>query len=237
MNLNKPAEGEPTLMSYGDAVTLFHEFGHALHGLLSNVTYPTLSGTNVPRDWVEFPAQIYEHFIAQPEILKQFARHYETNEAMPDELIERIKNASTFNQGFATVEFTASALVDMAYHQMTDVEQIDVRAFEDKVLNEYGKPAEIIMRHRSTHFGHIFSGGYSSAYYAYMWSEILDADGFDAFLEAKDIFDEATAQRLYDFVFSRGDTLNYLDAYVGFRGREPTTDALLRNRGLSEQEL
>lgn len=234
MNLNKPADGEPTLLSYGDAVTLFHEFGHALHGLLSNVTYPTLSGTNVPRDWVEFPAQIYEHFIAQPEMLKMFAKHYETNEPMPDELIQRIKNASTFNQGFATVEFTASALVDMAYHQKTAVEPFDVREFEERILNEYGKPAEIIMRHRSTHFGHIFSGGYSSAYYAYMWSEILDADGFDAFIEANDIFDEATAQRLYDFVFSRGDTLNYLDAYKGFRGREPTTDALLRNRGLSD---
>jgi peptidyl-dipeptidase Dcp len=234
MNLNKPAEGEPTLLSYGDAVTLFHEFGHALHGLLSDVTYPTLSGTNVPRDWVEFPAQIYEHFIAQPEILQQFARHYQTNEPMPEELLVRIKEASTFNQGFATVEFTASALVDMAYHQMTEVESLDVRAFEDKVLTEYGKPDEIIMRHRSTHFGHIFSGGYSSAYYAYMWSEILDADGFDAFLEANDIFDEQTSQKLYDFVFSRGDTLDYTEAYIGFRGRAPTTDALLRNRGLSD---
>jgi peptidyl-dipeptidase Dcp len=146
----------------------------------------------------------------------------------------RIKEASTFNQGFATVEFTASALVDMAYHQMTEVESLDVRAFEDKVLTEYGKPDEIIMRHRSTHFGHIFSGGYSSAYYAYMWSEILDADGFDAFLEANDIFDEQTSQKLYDFVFSRGDTLDYTEAYIGFRGRAPTTDALLRNRGLSD---
>ena len=234
MNLNKPAEGEPTLMSYGDAVTLFHEFGHALHGLLSNVTYPSLSGTNVPRDWVEFPAQIYEHFIAQPEMLKQFARHYQTNEPMPDSLIKRIKDASTFNQGFATVEYTASALVDMAYHRMTSIDELDVRAFEDKVLSEYGKPSEIIMRHRSTHFSHIFAGGYSSAYYAYMWSEILDADGFDAFIEANNIFDKETSQRLYDFVFSRGDTLNYLDAYVGFRGREPSTDALLRNRGLSD---
>ncbi|MBT0587573.1 M3 family metallopeptidase [Alteromonas sp. SM 2104] len=234
MNLNKPAKGEPTLMSYGDAVTLFHEFGHALHGLLSNVTYPTLSGTNTPRDWVEFPAQIYEHFIAQPQLLKKFARHYQTDEPMPDELIQRIKDASTFNQGFATVEYTASALVDMAYHQLTSVDSLDVRAFEDKVLTEYGKPDAIIMRHRSTHFGHIFSGGYSSAYYAYMWSEILDADGFDAFLEKNDIFDKETSQRLYDYVFSTGDTLNYLDAYVGFRGRQPSTDALLRNRGLDE---
>lgn len=235
MNLNQPAEGEPTLMSYSDAVTLFHEFGHALHGLLSDVTYPTLAGTSVPRDWVEFPAQIYEHFIAQPQMLKQFAKHYETNEPMPDELIERIKNASTFNQGFATVEYTASALVDMAYHRMTEVnEPIDVRAFETSTLNEYGKPDEIIMRHRSTHFGHIFSGGYSSAYYAYMWSEILDADGFDAFLEAGDIFDQDTAKKLYDHVFSTGDKYDYLETYIDFRGRAPTTDALLRNRGLSE---
>lgn len=231
MNLNKPAEGEATLMSYSDAVTLFHEFGHALHGLLSNVKYPTLAGTNVPRDWVEFPAQLYEHFIEQPYMLEKYARHYKTDEPMPEALIERIKNASTFNQGFATVEYTASALVDMAYHQMTEVQDIDVRAFEDKVLTEYGKPEEIIMRHRSTHFGHIFAGGYDSAYYAYMWSEILDADGFDAFVEANDIFDPETAKRLYDYVYSRGDTLNYLDAYTGFRGRAPTTDALLRNRG------
>lgn len=232
MNLNKPAEGEKTLMSYSDAVTLFHEFGHALHGLLSNVTYPTLAGTSVPRDWVEFPAQLYEHFIAQPEMLEKFARHYKTNEPIPKALIERIKQASTFNQGFATIEFTASALVDMAYHQLTDVKHLDVRAFENDVLTKYGKPSEIIMRHRSTHFGHIFAGGYSSAYYAYMWSEILDADGFDAFLEKKNIFDPETAEKLYHFIYSRGDTLDYFEAYEGFRGRKPTTDALLRNRGL-----
>ncbi|KZN68250.1 peptidase M3 [Pseudoalteromonas luteoviolacea CPMOR-1] len=232
MNLNKPAEGEPTLMSYSDAETLFHEFGHALHGLLSNVTYPTLAGTSVPRDWVEFPAQLFEHFIAQPEMLKKFALHYKTNKPMPEELLEKIKQAGTFNQGFATVEFTASALVDMAYHQLTDVKDLDVRAFENKILTGYGKPEEIIMRHRSTHFGHIFAGGYSSAYYAYMWSEILDADGFDAFLEKKDIFDKETAERLYQFIYSRGDTLDYFEAYEGFRGRKPTTDALLRNRGL-----
>ena len=234
MNLNQPADGEPTLMSYSDAVTLFHEFGHALHGLLSNVTYPTLAGTSVPRDWVEFPAQLYEHFIEQPSMLKKYARHYKTGEPMPEEIIQRIKNAGNFNQGFATVEYTASALVDMAYHQMGEPGDVDVRAFEDKILGDYGKPEEIIMRHRSTHFGHIFAGGYSSAYYAYMWSEILDADGFDAFLETKDIFDEETAKRLYDFIYSRGDTLNYVDAYIGFRGRKPTTDALLRNRGFAE---
>ncbi|MGB2427262.1 MAG: M3 family metallopeptidase, partial [Alteromonas sp.] len=233
MNLNKPAEGEATLMTFSDAVTLFHEFGHALHGLLSNVEYPTLAGTSVPRDWVEFPAQLYEHFIEQPYMLEKFARHYETNEPMPAELLQRIKDAGNFNQGFATVEYTASALVDMAYHRMEEVGEIDVRAFEDEVLTALGKPKEIIMRHRSTHFGHIFAGGYDSAYYAYMWSEILDADGFDAFLEVNDIFDEETSQRLYDYIYSRGDTLNYLDAYTGFRGRAPTTDALLRNRGFN----
>ena len=234
MNLNKPADGEPTLMSYSDAVTLFHEFGHALHGLLSDVTYPTLAGTSVPRDYVEFPAQLYEHFIEQPAMLEKFARHYETGEPMPEALLQRIKDAGTFNQGFATVEYTASALVDMAYHQLDNASDLDVRAFENKVLKDYGKPEEIIMRHRSTHFGHIFAGGYDSAYYAYMWSEILDADGFDAFLEAKDIFDEETAERLYKYVYSRGDTLNYLDAYTKFRGRAPTTDALLRNKGFGE---
>lgn len=235
MNLNKPAEGQPTLMSYSDAVTLFHEFGHALHGLLSNVTYPSLAGTNTSRDWVEFPAQLYEHFIAQPYMLKKFARHHETGAEMSDDLIKRMKDASNFNQGFATVEYTASALVDMAYHQMTEVEDIDVRAFENKVLSENNKPEEIIMRHRSTHFGHIFAGGYHSAYYAYMWSEILDSDGFDAFLESGDIFDKETAKKLYDNVFSTGDSLNYMEAYKGFRGREPTTDALLRNRGFTSE--
>lgn len=235
MNLNQPADGEPTLMSYSDAVTLFHEFGHALHGLLSNVTYPTLAGTNVSRDWVEFPAQLYEHFIAQPYMLNKFARHYKTNEPMPEALIQRIKDASTFNQGFATIEYTASALVDMAYHKMTEVDSIDVRAFEDKILGDYGKPEEIIMRHRSTHFGHIFAGGYDSAYYAYMWSEILDSDGFNAFVEAGNIFDKETSQKLYDFVFSTGDTLNYEEAYKGFRGRAPTTDALLENRGFKTE--
>jgi len=231
MNLNQPADGEPTLMSYSDAVTLFHEFGHALHGLLSNVTYPTLAGTSVSRDWVEFPAQLYEHFIAQPYMLEKFARHYKTNEPMPAALIQRIKDAGTFNQGFATVEFTASALVDMAYHKLTNVESVDVREFEDKILNGYGKPKEIIMRHRSTHFGHIFAGGYDSAYYAYMWSEILDSDAFNAFIEAGDIFDKDTSQKLYNFVFSTGDTLNYEDAYKSFRGRAPSTDALLENKG------
>lgn len=234
MNLNQPAEGEPTLMSYSDAVTLFHEFGHALHGLLSDVKYPTLAGTAVSRDWVEFPAQLYEHFIGQPQMLKKFARHYKTDEPMPDALIERIKNASTFNQGFATVEFTASALVDMAYHQLTEVDNLDVRAFEDKILNGYGKPEEIIMRHRSTHFGHIFAGGYDSAYYAYMWSEILDSDGFNAFVEAGDIFDKETSQRLLKYVYSTGDTMNYDEAYKGFRGRAPTTDALLKNKGFTD---
>lgn len=234
MNLNQPAEGQPTLMSYSDAVTLFHEFGHALHGLLSNVTYPTLAGTSVSRDWVEFPAQFYEHYIAQPVMLKQFARHYETNEPMPEALLERIKAAATFNQGFATVEYTASALVDMAYHKMTEVDKIDVRAFEDKILGDYGKPEEIIMRHRSTHFGHIFAGGYDSAYYAYMWSEILDSDGFNAFVEAGNIFDKETSQKLYNFVFSTGDTLNYEEAYKAFRGRAPSTDALLINKGFKK---
>jgi peptidyl-dipeptidase Dcp len=167
-------------------------------------------------------------------MLKQFARHYKTDEPMPEALIERIKNASTFNQGFATVEFTASALVDMAYHKMTKVDSLDVRAFEDDILTGYGKPEEIIMRHRSTHFGHIFAGGYSSAYYAYMWSEILDSDGFDAFTEAGNIFDKDTAKKLYDYVFSTGDTLNYVEAYKSFRGRVPTTDALLRNKGFKE---
>jgi peptidyl-dipeptidase Dcp len=165
-------------------------------------------------------------------MLQKFALHYETGEPMPQVLLDRIMEARTFNQGFATVEYTASALVDMAYHKRSEISEIDVRQFEDEVLGAYGKPEEIIMRHRSTHFGHIFSGGYHSAYYAYMWSEILDADGFDAFTETGDIFDKDTAKRLQDFVFSTGDKLDYLEAYTRFRGRAPTTDSLLRNRGL-----
>jgi peptidyl-dipeptidase Dcp len=190
MNFNKSGDGEPTLLSFDDARTLFHEFGHGLHGLLSDVTYPEVACTNVLTDWVELPSQLYEHWLERPEILGRFAVHYRTGEPMPDDLMRRLIAARTFNQGFATVEYVASALVDLEFHQVPAAESADVTAFETAALARIGMPAEIVMRHRPTHFAHIFSGGqYASAYYSYMWSEVLDADAFAAFEETGDIFD------------------------------------------------
>jgi peptidyl-dipeptidase Dcp len=231
-NYNKPADGEPALLSFIDASTLFHEFGHGLHGLLSNTEYPSLAGTAVDRDFVEFPAQIYEHWLEQPEVLERFALHYETGEPMPPALLERVLEAQTFNQGFATVEFLNSGFVDMAYHLNTEPGDIDIHAFEDEVLASRENLEAIPMRHRSPHFLHTFAGeGYSAGYYSYLWAGVLDNDGFAAFEEAGDIFDPELAQKLLDSVFSAGDTLPAMDAYVGFRGREPSVEPLLRNRG------
>jgi peptidyl-dipeptidase Dcp len=235
LNVVQAPEGQPTLLSYDEASTLFHEFGHALHGLLSNVTYPSLAGTAVPRDFVEFPAQIYEHWLDTPYILERFARHHETGEPMPAELKQRLIDSRTFNGGFRTVEFLASGLVDMAFHQL-DAEaarDVDVRAFERRVLDAAGLIPEIGMRHRSTHFGHIFAGGYSAGYYSYLWSEVLDADGFQAFEETGDIFHPETAQRLLRHVYAAGNTRTPMDAWMQFRGAEPSVDALLRNRGFA----
>lgn len=227
------SKGEPALLSYDDASTLFHEFGHALHGLLSNVTYRTVAGTNVSTDFVELPSQIYEHWLSRPEILERFAVHYQTGKAMPKALIDKILKARTFNQGFATVEFLGSALVDMDYHALTNADGIDVAAFEKKSLEKIGMPEEIVMRHRSPAFQHIFAGdGYSAGYYSYMWSAVLDNDGFKAFEEAGDVFDPATAKRLYDYVYSAGATRDEAEAYRQFRGRDPKIDALIEKRGL-----
>ena len=232
MNFAKPLPGERCLLSFDDARTLFHEFGHGLHGLLSNVTYPSIAGTSVTRDFVEFPSQLFEHWLEQPEILKRFARHHATDVPMPDDLLERVRKARHFNQGFATVEYTASALVDLALHEAPGAIE-DVVAFEASALARLGMPAGIVMRHRTPHFAHVFSGdGYSSAYYSYLWSEILDADGFDAFLERGDIFDPETAARLYENVYSAGNRREPDLAYAAFRGRAPTSAALLRKRGL-----
>ncbi len=237
-NYNKPAEGEPALLSFTDAVTLFHEFGHGLHGLLSNTEYPSMAGTSVDRDFVEFPAQILEHWLSQPEILERFALHYETGEPMPAELLERVLDASQFNQGFATVEFLNSGFVDMAYHLNTNPTELDINAFEQEVLGGRENLEDIPMRHRSTHFLHTFAGeGYSAGYYSYLWAGVLDNDGFAAFEEAGNIFDPELAQKLYENVFSAGDTIPAMDAYIGFRGREPKVDALLRNRGFAESEV
>ncbi|MBU6464991.1 MAG: M3 family metallopeptidase [Bradyrhizobium sp.] len=232
-NFSKGADGEPSLLSPDDARTLFHEFGHALHGMQSNVTYPSLSGTSVFTDFVELPSQLYEHWQEQPQVLRQFAKHYETGEPLPDDLLRRFLAARKFNQGFATVEFVSSALVDLEFHTQPAAASRDVRAFERAELEKIGMPAEISMRHRPQQFGHIFSGDhYASGYYSYMWSEVMDADAFGAFEEAGDIFDPATAKRLHDDIYSSGGSREPEEAYVAFRGREPEPDALLRRRGL-----
>jgi peptidyl-dipeptidase Dcp len=234
MNFAKAGPGEPSLLSFDDARTLFHEFGHALHGMLSDVTYPLLSGTNVSRDFVEFPSQVYEHWLETPEILQRFAVHAETGAPMPEDLIRRVLVARQFNQGHATVEFTASALVDLNLH-MAAAPDMDIVAFEKSELERLGMPAAITMRHRTPHFQHIFAGSaYSAGYYSYLWSETLDADGFEAFEESGDIFDPALARRLHDYVYSAGNRREPDEAYAAFRGRPPRPEPLLRKRGLAE---
>lgn len=233
MNFSKGAEGQPALLSPDDARTLFHEFGHALHGMLSNVTYPSLSGTSVFTDFVELPSQLYEHWQEQPQVLRQFARHHQTGEPLPDDLLQRFLAARKFGQGFATVEFVSSALLDLEFHSQPAEASRDVRAFEQRELEKIGMPAEIVLRHRPTQFGHIFSGDhYASGYYSYMWSEVMDADAFGAFEEAGDIFDRTVAKRLHDDIYSSGGSREPDEAYVAFRGRKPEPDALLRGRGL-----
>jgi peptidyl-dipeptidase Dcp len=234
-NFAKGAEGQPSLLSPDDARTLFHEFGHGLHGMLSDVTYPSLSGTSVFTDFVELPSQLYEHWQEQPQVLQQFARHYQTGEPLPDDLLQRFIAARKFNQGFATVEFVSSALIDLEFHTQPASASRDVRAFERNELEKIGMPAEIALRHRPQQFGHIFSGDhYASGYYSYMWSEVMDADAFGAFEEAGNIFDPTVAKRLHDDIYSSGGSRDPEQAYVAFRGREPEPDALLRRRGLLE---
>ncbi len=233
MNFARAPAGEPSLLSFDDARTLFHEFGHGLHGMLSNVTYPILSGTSVSRDFVEFPSQLFEHWFEQPELLRRFAVHKDTGAPIPEALLGRLLAARNFNQGFATVEYTASALVDLDLHTRGPQGPVDIAAFETDALAKLGMPPGIIMRHRPAHFQHIFAGdGYSASYYAYLWSEVLDADGFDAFTEAGDIFDPATAKRLLDHVYAAGNTRDPKAAFHAFRGRDPSTAALLQKRGL-----
>ena len=231
MNFAKGGEGEASLLSLADARTLFHEFGHALHGMLSDVTYPLISGTHVAGDFVEFPSQLYEHWIKEPDMLRRFALHYKTGESIPEALIGKLLDARRFNQGWATVEYTASALVDLKLHLDPSPADVDVVAFERQELARLGMPNAIAARHRTPHFQHVFSGGYSAAYYSYLWSEVLDADGFEAFEEAGDIFDPAVAKRLHDFVYAAGGSRDYDAAYRGFRGRPPSPEALFRKRG------
>jgi peptidyl-dipeptidase Dcp len=233
MNFVKPAAGEPALLSFDDARTLFHEFGHALHGMLSDVTYPSLSGASVPRDFVELPSQLYEHWLDQPEVLRRHAVHAVSGELIPETLLGRLIAARNFGQGFGTVEYCASALMDLAFHTADDPSSMDVAAFEAAELAKLGMPDGIVMRHRSPHFGHVFSGdGYSAGYYSYLWSEVLDADAFQAFKETGDIFDAKTAGRLRTFIYAAGHVRDPDEAYKLFRGKLPSVDALLEKRGL-----
>ena len=234
-NFNKGSGGEPTLLSFEDARTLFHEFGHALHGLLSAVTYPKISGTNVAADFVEPPSQLYEHWLEQPDVLRRFARNYRTGAPMPEDLLRRLIAARNFDQGFATVEYVASAMVDLDLHALASPGAIDATAFEREALSRIAMLEEIAMRHRLPHFGHIFAGdAYAAAYYSYMWSEVLDADAFAAFEETGDIFDPATAKRLRETIYAAGGARDPAEAYKAFRGRLPSPQALLRKRGFAE---
>lgn len=230
-NFVKGKPGEPILISWIDATTLFHEFGHAIQGLNSNVTYLSLAGTNVARDYVEFPSQINENWLSTPEVLSKFALNYQTNQPMPAELLEKIHKADTFNQGFTVTEYLAAALVDMKLHLAGDV-KIDPDAFEAETLKQLGMPAEIVMRHRTPQFGHVFSSeSYSAGYYSYLWSEVLDYDAYSAFIEAGSPYDKATAARLKKDIMSVGNTVDPAQAYRNFRGRDPQIDAYLRAKG------
>jgi peptidyl-dipeptidase Dcp len=234
-NFVKGTPGEPVLISWDDAVTLFHEFGHALHGLASNVNYPSVSGTNVARDYVEFPSQLLEHWLPVKEVLDRYAVHYQTGKPIPADLVAKVERAKTFNQGFATVEYLSAALVDMKLHlAATPDARIDADAFEKATLAQLGMPREIVMRHRTPQFGHIFSGdGYSAGYYSYLWADTLTADAWEAFTEAGGAWDRKVADRLLRSVFSTGNTVEPDVAYREFRGRDPSIDALMRKRGFA----
>ena len=232
-NFAKGAAGEPTLLSFDDAATLFHEFGHGLHGLLSNVNYETLSGTNVLRDFVELPSQIFEHWLDEPEVLRRHARHCVTGEAIPDALVARLQAARKFNQGYETVRYAASALMDLAAHALTDADVPEIDVLERSVLERIGLPPAIGMMHRLAHFQHLFSdAGYAAGYYVYLWAEVLDADAYDAFVEAGDAFDPQVAERLRRCIYASGNSIEPGEAFRAFRGREPSTQPMLRQRGL-----
>ena len=233
MNFNKGAKGEPTLLSFDDANTLFHEFGHALHGLMSDVTYPIISGTGVLQDFVELPSQLYEHWLDRPEILQRFARHYKTGAPMPQALMDRLIASRTFNQGFLTAEYLGSSYVDLDFHLGGAK---DAHTVEAETRARMQMPEEVVLRHRPPHFGHIFSGdGYAAGYYSYLWSEVLDADAFNAFEETGDVFDPAVAKRLRDHIYAAGGANDPSEAYQAFRGRMPSVDALLKKRGLVDE--
>ncbi len=231
-NFTKPTGNEPALLTPDEVETFFHEFGHALHGLLSNVRYETLSGTSVPRDFVELPSQIMEHWAFEPEVLKMYAKHYKTGEQLPASLVKKMDDASKFNQGFVTVEYLAASILDMQYHNLAPGAKIDPLQFEKQQMDKLGLIPQIAPRYRSTYFQHIFAGGYSAGYYSYIWSEVLDSDAFAAFKETGNIFDPATAQSFRKNVLEKGGTAEPMDLYKAFRTRAPEVKFLLKNRGL-----
>ena len=239
-NNNNFAKGSgPTLLSFDDAITLFHEMGHGHHGMLSDATYGRLAGTNVLSDFVELPSQLFEHWWNEPEVMKEYARHFETGEPVPDELIEKLKAASAFNQGFDTIEYTACALLDMAVHQLDNYDDFDMAKFEKEELDRLEMPQGIVMRHRPTHFQHAFaSSSYAAGYYVYLWAEVLDADAFAAFKETGNCFDPETAAKARKFIYSSGNTVEPGELFRQFRGRDPDIKYMLEKKlGLKEEDL
>lgn len=238
-NNNNFSKAETTLLSFDDATTLFHEMGHGHHGMLSSCTYKRLAGTNVLTDFVELPSQLMEHWLKQPEVLKEFAKHYESGEVVPDALLDKLKAAQSFNQGFATIEYTACALVDMALHLLEEyADDFDLANFEEKELARLGMPKGIVMRHRPTHFQHLFaSSHYAAGYYVYLWAEVLDADVFEAFKEAGDIFDRSTAQACRKHIYSSGNSCDPAELFRRFRGRDPVIEFMLKKKGLASVGL
>jgi peptidyl-dipeptidase Dcp len=232
MNFTRPTGDKPALISFDETLTFFHEFGHALHSMLTKCAYLTTSGTSVATDFVELPSQIMENWGAHPEVLKTYAKHYETGDPIPDELIAKLDAASKFNQGFVTVEYTAASILDMDYHTLTDASGIVPNEFEAASMEKIGLIDEIIPRYKSNYFQHIFSGGYSSGYYSYLWSEVLDKDAFNAFLETS-LFDQATATSFRQNILEKGGSEEEMKMYVAFRGKEPTIEPLLKGRGLN----
>jgi peptidyl-dipeptidase Dcp len=231
MNFSKPTGDTPALLSFDEVSTLFHEFGHALHGLLSDCTYPSLSGTSVSRDFVELPSQIMENWAGDPEVLKLYALHYKTGEPIPQALLDKMEASSKFTQGFATVEYTSACYLDMDWHTLTTTEIQDVIEFENQSMQKINLIPEIVVRYRTPYFAHIFAGGYSSGYYSYLWAEILDADAFQAFKETS-IFDKETAKAFRENILEKGGTEDPMELYKKFRGRAPQKDAMLERKGL-----
>lgn len=232
-NFTKPTENAPALLTFDEVSTFFHEFGHALHGLLSNVTYESLAGTSVPRDFVELPSQIMENWAAEPEVMKMYAKHYKTGEVIPDTLIEKMQKAGTFDQGFATIEYLAASLLDMQYHTQSETIKIDAMTFEKEAMSRLNLPTTIIPRYRSTYFNHIFSGGYSAGYYSYIWSGVLDTDAFEVF-KTNGLFNQDSANSFRKNILEKGGTEEPMELYKSFRGAEPTIEPLLRKRGLDQ---